>query len=119
MFQNWPDPLIIWSDNCCADEPELHVVFPLTRVRHFRISQSAILLQVKLDVLHVHFRYQAVVKKSHPLFKAFDRELSEAFFGPESTRTAETRIPPPADLEAKLNTWFQKYRTVGAPLSAW
>lgn len=64
------------------------------------------------DVLHIFLRYQAVVRKSHPLFESFNGGLKEAFFGRDRERTKRTRVPQPSVLEARLQGWFLQFQQV-------
>lgn len=64
------------------------------------------------DIFHVTQHYGATFCKPHPLREAALAELSEVFFGGHGARTKETRIPEPAVLFGRLQSWYDKFEKV-------
>jgi len=71
-----------------------------------------ICLQVKKDLVHVIFTYQATVSAKHVLQKRFSEDTSSCFFGPPAERTKSTRVPDKKTLEKLLQNNFNKYKQV-------
>jgi hypothetical protein len=64
------------------------------------------------DIFHVTQHYGATFCKPHPLRETALAELSAVFFGDPGARTKETRIPEPAVLCGRLQSWYDKFEKV-------